>query len=393
MHIQKRLVIQFTGYEGLHAKANRRRHIQAINDFDKLWQVKSTVSPITVESEFTASMQVTSKTENWQTETEFCQFSSAAIYDHYAARNILIRIITGFRAFTDIVLTGTLYRYARNSWRFVLFFLWPFLLSAALIAIIGILITLPLMAKGSYLHLVWSIPLSLIIAGFLIRHPGEKLFFSYLLDDWSAAYDRINGNSTLLKKQRTDFVTSLIKKITTTKAQEIVIFTHSLGSVQAIETLADIWRTRPELLRQQPVTLLITGSCLLMIALHPRAKTLREDIRLIMEESPILWIEIQVLTDIIHFYGSDVAKALKITPRQKPLIHKMRFKYMHNEKRYQQAKGNFFRMHLLYLKGAQIKNFYDPGMMLHGPFAFTELAINHWGQPAPIHLLETTKRA
>ncbi len=387
MHIQKRLVIQFTGYEGLHAKAIRGRHIQAVNDFDKLWHVKSTVSPMVETSDFTSTMQVTSKAENWQTETEFCQFSSAEIYDHYAARNTLTRIATGFRAFANIVLTGTLYRYARNSWRFVLFFLWPFLLSAALIAITGLIAAAPLIAGFSSLHLLWSVPLSLIIASILIRHPGEKVFFSYLLDDWSAAYDRIKAKSILLEKQRNDFADSLTKKLQTTDAQEVIVFAHSLGSVQAIEALADVWRERPDLLRKTPVSLLITGSCLLMIALHPRAKKLREDVRLIMEESPVLWTEIQVLTDIIHFYGSNPAKALKINPRQKPLIHKMRFKHMHSEKRYQRAKGNFFRMHLLYLKGAQIKNFYDPSMMLHGPFSLQYLATEHWGQPAPIELI------
>lgn len=391
MNIQKRLVVQFTGYEGLHAKAIRGRHIQAVNDFDKLWQVKSTIGPISRASDFTSAMHVTCKAKNWQTETEFCQFSSAEIYDHYAERNTLTRIVTGFRAFANIVLTGTLYRYACNSWRFVLFFLWPFLLSAALIAITGLIAAAPLIAGFSSLHLLWSVPLSLIIASVLIRHPGEKVFFSYLLDDWAAAYDRIKSKSPLLQAQRKDFADTLTSKLDQTDAQEVIIFAHSLGSVQAIEALADVWRERPDLLRKTPVSLLITGSCLLMIALHPRAKKLREDVRLIMEESPVIWTEIQVLTDIIHFYGSNPAKALKINPRQKPLIHKMRFKHMHSEKRYQRAKGNFFRMHLLYLKGAQIKNFYDPGMMLHGPFSLQYLVSEQWGQPAPIELIAASE--
>ncbi|MGU3575880.1 alpha/beta hydrolase [Brucellaceae bacterium C25G] len=391
MHIQKRLVIQFTGYEGLHAKAIRGRHIQAVNDFDKLWQTKSKVSSMTSMSDFTSHMQVNTKADTWETETEFCQFGSEAIYDHYAQRNTLTRIATGFRAFADIVLTGTLYRYARNSWRFVLFFMWPFLLSLALIAITGLIACAPLIAGFSYLHLLWSLPLSLFIASVLIRTPGEKVFFSYLLDDWSAAYDRIKDKSELLRQQRTDFASTLALKLKETNAQEVVIFAHSLGSVQAIEALADVWRTNPELLRKQPVSLLLTGSCLLMIALHPSAKKLREDVRLILQDSPVSWIEIQVLTDIIHFYGSDPAKALKITSDKKPMIHRMRFKHMHSEKRYQRAKGNFFRMHLLYLKGAQIKNFYDPAMMLHGPFSLQYLTQEYWGQPAPVDLIKATE--
>src|SRR5690606_29403980 len=187
-----------------------------------------------------------------------------------------------------------------------------------------------------------------------------------------------------LNQRRKAFAEALKRKIEASNADEVVIVAHSLGTVPAVEALADLQRERPDLLKKQPVSMLAIGSCLMMIALHPRAKSLREDVRVVIEESPVLWSEFQVLTDIIHFYGSDPAKVLKLKTANPPLINRIRFKHVHSENRYKRSKGNFFLMHLLYMRGAEKKNFYDFGMFLHGPFFFRDLMTGHKGKAAPL---------
>lgn len=382
--LRKRLIIQFTGYEGLHPKAVRIRHAQALRDFDRLWNAKTKLSPMTDEPDDCGSLQANTRGNGWQTETEFCQFGTADIFDDYAARSTPARMFTGFRAFMNILFTGTLWRYLMTSWRFVLFFMWPFLLSLALLAVAALVAAAPMLAGLSFWHLLWSGPLAIAGAMLLVRRPGDKMFMSYLLDDWSAAYDRIHHHNEKLNQRREAFAQALIDKLVRTDADEVIIVGHSLGTVPAIEALADVQRQRPELLQKQPVSLLAIGSCLLMIALHPRAKSLREDVRVVLNESPVLWSEFQVLTDIIHFYGSDPAKALKITTTNPPLIHRIRFKNVHSANRYRRSKGNFFLMHLLFLRGAEKKNFYDFCMFLHGPFFFRDLMTTHKDKAAPL---------
>ncbi len=208
----------------------------------------------------------------------------------------------------NILLTGTLWRYLTTSWRFVMFFLWPFLLSLVILGVAGLIVAAPLIAGFSAIHLIWSVPLAAFIATLLVRKPGDRFFMSYLLDDWSAAYDRIHGRNEKLNQRRKAFAEALKRKIEASDADEIVIVAHSLGTVPAIKALADLQRERPDLLARKPVSLLAIGSCLMMIALHPKAKSLREDVRVVMQESPVLWSEFQVLTDIIHFYGCDPAR-------------------------------------------------------------------------------------
>lgn len=393
MTIKKRLIVNFTGYEGLHPKAVRVRHRKIMSDFDKLWQTKTTMSPMVDTKHGSGSMQVTTKAENWETNTEFCQFGTADIFDNYASRSLPRRLFTGSRAFLNILLTGTLWRYGRTSWRFVIFFMWPFLMVLALLALTLGITAAPVLAGFSPLQMLWSLPLALGTSYGLIRALDEKLFISYLLDDWSAAYDRIYDSSKMLRERKAIFTQMLAAKLRDTDADEVIIMGHSLGTVPAIEALAQVWRTEPELIAKQPVSLLAAGSCLLMIALHPRAKTLREDVRTLLNDSPVFWAEFQALTDIIHFYDSEPASALKIATANPPLIRHIRFKFIHSPARYKQAKGNFFKMHLLFISGSQQKNAYDIGMFLHGPFPLKQLLTEWPEQPAPIERLHRNEAA
>ncbi len=384
MAVRKRLVINFTGYEGLHPDKVRGRYLNSSADFNRLWHAKTRTGPMLAEGQNIASMHIETTGTNWQTETEFCQYGSADIFDAYAARNVATRFATGLMAFLDIILSGTFFRYLRTSWRFCIFFLWPFALACFITLVTICLGLFPLLVGYDALHLFWTIPLAPLLGRLLVRWPGDKVFFSYLLDDWTAASDRIHHRNPTLLQRRRDFAEHLANKLRASDADEVVIVGHSLGTVPAVEAIADVWRRNPELLKQKPVSLLAAGSCLLMIAFHPRASGLREDVRVVCQETPVLWAEFQTITDIIHFYKSDPVKALGIKPLNEPIIQQIRFKHIHSATRYARAKKNFFKMHLLFLKGAQIRNPYDMGMFVQGPFAFRDLVTIYGNSAAPL---------
>jgi hypothetical protein len=384
MAVRKRLVINFTGYEGLHPDKVRGRYLNSSADFSRLWHARTQASSMTMEGRDIGSMRIETTGADWQTETEFCQFGSADIFDAYAARNVATRFLTGLIAFFDILLSGTFFRYLRTSWRFCIFFLWPFAFACFVTLVTIFLGTLPLLAGFHALHMVWTIPFALLVGRLLVRWPGDKLFFSYLLDDWTAAADRIHLRNAGLAERRRESAMHLCDKLRASNADEVVIIGHSLGTVPAVEAIADVWRSDPALLRQRPVSLLAAGSCLLMIAFHPRAASLREDARIVFQETPVLWTEFQTISDIIHFYKSDPAAALGIKPLNHPIVRQIRFKNIHSANRYARAKANFFKMHLLFLKGAQIRNPYDIGMFVQGPFEFKELMTTYRDSPAPL---------
>ncbi|MBU7008996.1 hypothetical protein, partial [Phosphitispora fastidiosa] len=81
----------------------------------------------------------------------------------------------------------------------------------------------PLFGGFSAYHMFWTIPLALGIARLLIRWPGEKVFLSYLLDDWAAASDRIYRRSPALLERRKAFADHLTEKLRESGADEVVI--------------------------------------------------------------------------------------------------------------------------------------------------------------------------
>ncbi len=101
--------------------------------------------PMTDEPDDCGTLTATTQGNGWQTETEFCQFGTADIFDDYAARSTPMRMLTGFHAFMNIVFTGTLWRYLTTSWRFVMFFMWPFVLSIILIAVAALIAYAPIL--------------------------------------------------------------------------------------------------------------------------------------------------------------------------------------------------------------------------------------------------------
>lgn len=384
MTVKKRLILNFPGYEGLHPSAIRGRYLNSAADFGRLWHARTEAGAITEEGPDLASFRIETKGQNWDTQTEFCQFGSADIFDAYTARSAPVRLFTGGRAFLNIVFTGTFWRYVAMAWRFSLFFLWPFLLTVLLTAIFLSVVGLPWISGLGPVHLAWSVPAAIAVSALLLRWPGEKLFMSYLLDDWSAAYDRIHGTNPALAVKRQVFADYMLKKLRETDADEVVIVGHSLGTVPVVEAIADVWRRDPSVFQRVPVSVLAAGSCLLMIGLHSKADKLREDARIVFAETPVLWAEFQSLTDIIHFYKTNPVEALHIDGAAKPVISTIKFKNIHSAKRYKRAKGNFFKMHLLFIKGAQMRQAYDIAMFHQGPFPFRDLVTTYRGKAAPL---------
>src|SRR5690606_36157587 len=159
-------------------------------DFDRLWNARTKLPPMVEEPDDCGTLAAITTGNGWQTETEFCQFGTADIFDDYAARSTPKRMLTGFQAFLNILFTGTLWRYLRTSWRFVLFFLWPFLLSLAILAVAALIVFAPMAAGFSALHLFWSVPLSAFLSSLLVLKPGARSFMSDLLASWYASSDR-----------------------------------------------------------------------------------------------------------------------------------------------------------------------------------------------------------
>ena len=125
--------------------------------------------------------------------------------------------------------------------------------------------------------------------------------------------------------------------------------------------------------------LLLAGSSLLKIALHPNAVRLRDAVGVIAR-SDALWLDVQSLTDILNFHRADPVATLGLAAKRQPVLQFVRFRAMLTPETYRRIKFNWLRVHRQYVLAAERRTDYSFHMMLAGPFSFAEI-IEHRGLP------------
>ena len=78
------------------------------------------------------------------------------------------------------------------------------------------------------------------------------------------------------------------------------------------------------------------------VALHPEAKSLRRDVETIGQYG-VPWLEVQSLTDPIHFYKSHPLTSLGIAVSRSVQVMRVRFREQLDPARYERIKRDFFR--------------------------------------------------
>ena len=82
-----------------------------------------------------ASWRVETSAPNWRVETEFHYFRWDDFVAADARKSDWRRFPAGIATMMEFILTGTVYRYAVASWRYVLFFIYPLLAIAGIIGL------------------------------------------------------------------------------------------------------------------------------------------------------------------------------------------------------------------------------------------------------------------
>ena len=87
------------------------------------------------------------------------------------------------------------------------------------------------------------------------------------------------------------------------------------------------------------------------------------------------WLDVQSLTDILNFYGSEPAQAAH-RPRPVPMQNttKVRFRNQLGEATYRAIKRDFFRVHRQFVFGVERRSHYSYHAILLGPEPFAAVA-------------------
>ncbi|RUM25554.1 hypothetical protein EFQ99_12490 [Rhizobium vallis] len=369
--IEKRVVLHFTGFEPLDGVAHRARYERSARQSAAVWGYSvETGTPEAgsdpLSFEVTTGQGAGTDSAGWRTKSRIHMVDHDVFVRRLRSGNTLSQIIAGFRSFTQIVLEGGMLGYFRHAWRFGLFFLFPFLLTALAILLAAQIALLPYSLGFSPWHVLWSGPLGLCFFIFAFLPFSERFHTLHLFADWEMAValgrmDRADFNEWL--EDRADTV----RKALDEAADEYVISSHSMGSNVAAHVIGILLEREPDLFKGKRVVFATLGSAILQCALLSSATQLRARVGLIARCPDISWLDVQCLTDSINFYKVPVVAVCGHEDAPPAKMIQIRVRQMLTSEHYRKIRKDQLRVHRQYVLGPDLQAPFDFTLMTSGP--------------------------
>ena len=300
----------------------------------------------------------------------------------YADRPTWWRLPIGLLAFIDFVVGGALWGYARTSWRYALFFLYPYLLLLMMVLISCYAGELAARATGSI-----AIGIAAAVLAFILLYLGTKrwTYISIALDDWIFSRRYIRGRDPELERRLDAVAEEIIAADRAGAVDEILLLGHSLGAVLAVDALDRALQRKPDLGSGGPRLALVTaGSSILKIGLHRAAGRLRDALVRVSRAPGLFWVDYQALADVMNFYRADPVRECGLQPTGRPIIRSVRIRHMLQPASYSRVRRNLYRVHCQFVSANASRAVYDYFMFVCGPVAAEQQARSPEGAASQI---------
>jgi hypothetical protein len=365
-HIHKRVVFHFAGFEPLDAKAHRQRYQRAASQSAVLWGCNFNVAELQEQGP-QKTIAVAASGPGWQTETMLVLFEHNDIIQHLRSHGLMMQILKGYGAFAGIIREGGLTGYFRHAWRFGLFFPFPFLLMAA-----GIGLSVLMAASPWLLHLpLWafllSVPLAAAFFKWVFLPFSDRFHTLHMFANWRLALSIARRNDPLVNDWIEQQV-QVARQALENPSDEILITSHSMGSNLCAQVIGRILELEPACLDGKTVIYGTVGGCTLQCALLHSADHMRANVGRIAANPAIQWFEVHCLTDIIHFYKTNVIAICGYPDLPQARLAFIRLRAMLTQERYRRIKWSFLRVHRQYVLGLDRRSPYDFTLLTAGPF-------------------------
>jgi len=376
--VRKRGFLCIGGYEPIDAEWWYRRFERELKRFEATWNAQATMSPPVIsEDSALAGWKIDTKGENWRTETEYRLLRWDDFVTADFARSDLERVPKGIAALLDFVFSGAAIRYFIVSVRYGFFFLYPFVILAGIVAA-AIFAPKLLALLGLPIPGLVAFVLSIAVFVGLMYLLGRVLLLNYMFDDWIFAAQFVHRSRPGLDERLDRFAREIVTCAKDTSCDEVIVSAHSLGGALIMDVLDRALKLDPQLGQHGPkLWLMATGSSLLKVALHPKAKWLREAVARVADAKGIDWIEYQAIVDVISFYKVNPVVAMGLSERRNPIVQKVKIRDMLAPETYKRFWGNFFRLHRQWSMGNERRYFYDYYQVICGPAPLARRVANN----------------
>jgi pimeloyl-ACP methyl ester carboxylesterase len=382
--VRRRHVLYVEGYDPRGAEAYYELFQRSCDRFRKTWSVALALDPLEIDSDDFAHWSLTSRSASWQVSTcyDFLRLERHIRAD--MSGPTARQIVSGLEWLIDDVVSGTMWRIFRASWRFGVHLLWIQALLVTwlvLAAGVGLAATLVVSNFGQPLWLAITAGLAVAMATLFVLKPlAHRCFVGQISSCWATLRRFGRGQPTWLDDTIEAGARHLVTAAAANDTDELVLVGHSTGSVIAAAIMARALALDPDLGRHGARLVLLTlGAVMPAVALHPAANRMRDIIKRLAGEPTLAWIECQSRKDVMNFEGFDPVDGVgvDVKNRHNPLLWSVRFKEMVSPAYYQRLRWNFFRMHFQYINAGDRPTAHDYMLLIAGPVALADWARHH----------------
>lgn len=387
--VATRLVLNFSGFENTSVHALVERLARCAEQTGKVFGFTVERSPQAADETDHASVTVfTSKGSDWRVDARLVQFGWFDIVAEYENAAYPTGFLANFVKYLAFFADGTVLRYMRTSKLYFLFSIYPLVLAVVFAA--ASLFAADWIADRAGLTDWMLLPAAVVFWLILCRWPGRFFYLPLTISDWGFARDMVNRSNPQIDDRMELFSRRIAEEISASSHDEIVISTHSFGSLWAIGALTRALEENPSLLEGKKLRFLALGSSHLKIALCPKASWMRDQLKRLLSEPTLFWHEFQSKDDAIAFYKSDPFTPIGLSgdpARYK--VDRVRFKRGMELARYRRMKRSLYRTHGQYVRYYDYAVDFDFGIRLFGPFDARSLAAT----PYMVRMLASDSRA
>ena len=377
--VRQRILFYLPGYDPGANRRYRTLFVRELRRYAKRFGIRPPeISP--------ASLSQNSQVQTWsvkagddglETHTDY----DVLLWDDLVRRDMARPTILGAGlnaiALINVAASGTLFRLYRASWKCGNVILYPFVMTFLLpaVALIIVFISHGLLGMGFGLPAEFGVLLGIIgsIAALWKLAPWlERAFLWQLMNDWIFNWQHASGRRPDYSDRLEDFAVHIQSRIASKNFDEVLFVGHSTGALTAAELLARLLDRDQHLGHEGPVLSLLTlGSSMPIVAMQPKARSIRAEIKSLAASRRLVWVDYQAPQDWMNFPGFNPCRDLSLgVPSEhisNPIIRSAKFREIVAPETYRQIRAHPFRMHFQFLMANDNQGTYDIFALTLGP--------------------------
>ncbi len=367
MSVRKRAVFFIGGYDPKSPEAFFDRLLREAGRYEQLVEAElEAVAPARTSGHLTIQKFHTSG-KDWTVDTDFHFVGLDDIVLKDFDQPLLVRLGRYGVTFADYVFSGSAFAFMKHAWRFSLYFFYPFLMM-----LLGLAVSLGLawLIATSGVALAWLTAPVIFLAAIstFLQMVAPRYFVLHLMDLWSFSRDFIHRSRKDIDEKLESVANQVAKVCTSGAYDEVLLVGHSTGGALILDVAAraesqlearDLGSTKP--------IVLTVGSTALKIGLHPAAGWFRDKVARLVDNPAWHWLEYQCRNDLINFFNTQPARLMGVGNAAKPIVGRIRIRYMLDAKTYSRIRRNFFRVHYQFVFGNNKAYHYDFPAFCFGP--------------------------